>query len=99
MPQNWKKRCNVITMEIIACIAVFYFSYLFGSFAFPQIIGSIKMLLKKNVTPYAFTLALWSIICISITALVCVYLIKYFVLYVFGLVIPFILTIRTKNIE
>lgn len=57
------------------------------------------MLLKKNVTPYAFTLALWSIICISITALVCVYLIKYFVLYVFGLVIPFILTIRTKNIE
>lgn len=86
-------------MKIIARIAVFYFSYMFGSFAFPQMVGSIRMLLKKNVTPYVFTLALWSIICISIAALVYVYSIEYFILYVCGLIIPFILTIRTKNIE
>lgn len=86
-------------MKLIVYIIVYFISYIFSSFAFPQIVGSIRMILNGNRMPYTFTLILWCIICISVSLLVYLYLTKYFIVYLVALIIPFILTIRTKNIE
>lgn len=86
-------------MKVLIYIVVFVISYLFGSFAFPQLVGSARMIIKKNTTPYVFTLVLWSFIYIVISFLICFLLPKYFAVYIVAHIIPLALTLRTKNIE
>ena len=86
-------------MKFIFYIAVYLISYIFGAFAFPQIIGSIRMIAGGAKSPYTFTLVLWSIICICVTLLVYFYLPKYLIIYIIALVLPLIFTLQTKNIK
>ena len=95
---KFKKGVNFMKF-IITCIAMYAISYLFGSFAFPQIIGSARMIVSGSKRPYTFTLILWSAIFMCVTLLVYFYLSKYFIIYLIALVLPLIFTIRTKNIE
>jgi hypothetical protein len=86
-------------VKLVAYIITYLISYLFGSFAFPQIVGSIRMITKGFRVPYIFTLILWLAICAGVTLLVYLHLSEYFTIYLVALIIPFALTIRTKNIE
>lgn len=78
---------------------VYILSYLFGSFAFPQIVGSIRMIRNGIKTPYTFTLILWSSICIIVTFLIYAFMREYFITYLIVLMVPLIITLRIKNIE
>ena len=80
-------------------ILIFMLSYLFGSFAFPQIIGSIRMIVNGFKKPYTFTLILWSVICVGVSLLVYFYLPIYFMAYIIALITPLVITLFTKNIE
>ena len=86
-------------MNWIIYIVVYVISYLFGSLAFPQIIGSFRMISNGIKTPYTFTLCLWSIIFIAVTILVHLYADEYFIVYLIGLMLPLLFTLKTKNIE
>ena len=86
-------------MNWLIYIAVYFISYLFGSFAFPQIIGSLRMISNGIKTPYTFALCLWSVIFITVTVLVHIHMDDYFITYLIGLILPFLFTLQTKNIE
>lgn len=86
-------------MKILLYIVAYAISYIFGSFAFPQIVGSARMIVSGSKSPYTFTLILWSAIFMCVTLLVYFYLSKYFIIYLIALILPIIFTIRTKNIE
>ena len=83
---------------IIATL-VMIFAYLFGSFAFPQIIGSFRALKSHFKKRYLFSLIFWSILVAASVLLVYEFLTGFIYAYAFVLLIPLILTIRTKNIE
>lgn len=83
----------------IACIITYILSYVFAAFAFPQIIGSIRMIAQGVTKPFVFTLILWTFIFIGITLLAYFYLSNYFAMYLVALILPFIFTIKTKNME
>lgn len=86
-------------MFVVICIIVYAMSFVFASFALPQIIGSIRMISAGNTSPYVFTLVLWSVIVLVATVLMYIFCSAYFVLYLFGFIIPLISTLRTKNIQ
>ena len=85
-----------ITFAIIFYI-VYQLTYFFGAFAFPQIIGSIRVL---NTRPnLLFAIVFWTFIVIAVSFAVYKFLFNYIIAYIIGLAIPFVLTLRTKNIE
>lgn len=86
-------------MNWLIYIVVYIISYLFGSFTFPQIVGSLRMISNGIKTPYTFTLCLWSVIFIIVTVLVHIHMNDYFIMYLIGLILPFLFTLQTKNIE
>ena len=86
-------------MSWLIYIVVYIISYMFGCFAFPQIIGSIRCISSGIKTPYTFTLILWSIICVGVTVLVYAFASKYLIIYLIALILPLLISLRTKNIE
>ncbi len=81
-------------------IVVFYvISYAFGALAFPQIIGSIREIKSGNKKPYTFTLVLWLVIFVFVTALIYVYIKFFFATYLIALILPFFHTLRTQHIQ
>ncbi len=86
-------------MEILFYIIAYIISYMFGAFAFPQIVGSIRMIKTGFKTPYIFTLVLWIAIFVVVTLLVYLHLTKYFIVYLIALIFPFISTLCTDKIE
>lgn len=86
-------------MKLLAYVVAYIISYIFGAFSFPQIIGSIRMIMNGIKSPYVFTLVLWVCIFVFVTLIVYLYLSEYFPIYLVTLVIPFVITIQTKKIE
>lgn len=86
-------------MWILTFIIVYVVTYIFGAFVFPQIIGSIRMIANGITSPFVFTLILWTLILAGVSIAVYFFLNAYFYSYLLALVIPFFLTLKTKNIE
>ena len=84
-----------IILYALKFYAVYQLTYFFGAFAFPQIVGSIKM--YKERPNLLFPMLLWTLIVIAASIAVYLFLRDYIVAYFIGLIIPFIITLRTKN--
>lgn len=80
-------------MNILIFLLIGYAAWLFGIFAFSQIIGSIR------VKSHIFAIIFWSVIVISVSLLVCYFLFDYIWAYVIGLAISFIKILLTPNIS
>ena len=80
-------------LDIIIIIVVGLFSYIFGVFAFPQIIGGIRA--KSHLLAIIF----WLILLVITVLLVLSFLKSYIVAYVLGIVASFIQVLTVKNIQ
>ena len=80
-------------MFYLLWIVVGYLSFFFGTIAFAQIIGGIR------TKTHFFAVALWSVLTITLTAVVWAFLHKYLYAYLIGLSISFLIIFAQKNIE
>lgn len=80
-------------MFYIISIIIGYVAYMFGAFAFCQIIGSIR------ARTHFFAIIFWSILTIVLCGLVYFYLTKYFLALTIGLLISLIVVLLTPKIE
>ena len=86
-------------MNWLMLIVTYIISYAFGAISFPQIIGSLRMIRNGTKNPYVFTLLLWTTILIVVTILVRCYLHEYFIMYLVALILPFVFTLKAKEIQ
>lgn len=86
-------------MTYIIGTIIFIISYIFGAFAFPQIIGSIRRIMIGIKNPFVFTLSLWTVLFLLFSIVMYVFMHKYFIVYLCGLIKPFVITALTKHIE
>lgn len=86
-------------MNFFTHLIVYILSYFFGAFVFPQIIGSIRAIRNGFKVPYTFTLVLWSTIFVAASIIMWIFGKNLIFSYLAGLILPFVFTLRTKNIE
>ena len=86
-------------MFVILFLLILAGSYCIGTFAFPQIIGSLRYRRIRPVGLTVFTIMFWGIIVIAITISVHCILKDYLIAYYMGLVPTLLMTLGTKNIE
>lgn len=70
-----------------------YVAYMFGAFAFCQIVGGIR------ARAHLFAIVLWSVLTIALWSLVYLYLNKYLSAFNIGLLISLIVVLLTPKIE
>lgn len=102
-----KKACQIIPTAIylqykhmrgdilfyFLLIVIGYIGYIFGAFAFSQIVGSIR------ARAHFFTIVFWSILTVVLCGLVYLYLTKYLLALAIGLIISLIMVLCTPKIE
>lgn len=80
-------------MLYVLFIVIGYIGYIFGAFAFSQIVGSIR------VRAHFFAIIFWSILTVALCSLVYLYLTKYLLALAIGLIISLIMVLCTPKIE
>ena len=77
----------------VLLIVIGYIGYIFGAFAFSQIVGSIR------ARTHFFAIVFWSILTVVLCGIVYLYLTKYLLSLAIGLIISLIMVLCTPKIE
>lgn len=90
---NVQERSHTVMLDIIIILVVGLFSYVFGVFAFSQIIGGIR------TKSHLFAIIFWLVLLAITVLLVLSFLKSYIVAYVLGIVVSFFQVSMVKNIQ